>query len=78
LGDPGTHPEKRIRRFVAPDGRQWRVHEVPLPKCEKRAGFCLIFEADGLARRVWSYPANWVDMSQTELCALCEARPVRV
>jgi hypothetical protein len=69
--------ETRIRRFIAPDGREWCVREAPLPKCEKRSGFCLIFEADGLARRVWSYPASWLDMPQTDLCALCDARPIR-
>lgn len=68
---------KHVRHFLAPDGCEWRVREVPLPDCEKRAGSCLVFETTGLARRVWSYPADWFDASEATLLALCEATPSR-
>ena len=72
-----TSPGKRARHFLASDGCEWRVREVPLPDCEKRAGFCLVFEATGVARRVWSYPADWFDASEATLRALCDATPSR-
>jgi hypothetical protein len=31
---------------------------------------CLIFSRQDCVRRVWEYPANWLDLDDTELVAL--------
>jgi sugar/nucleoside kinase (ribokinase family) len=61
-----------IRRFIAADGREWRVRESPLPKFDRRSGRCLIFETVDAARRIRDYPANWYELTEDELEELSE------
>jgi hypothetical protein len=42
-----------------------------------RAPACLVFSTDRGFTRLWNYPANWIDLTDTELRALAEFRRVR-
>jgi hypothetical protein len=57
------------RQFRDADGRSWRVYEV-----SSGAGLSksLIFEAEGIARRVRTYPPDWATLDEVALRALCE------
>lgn len=59
------------RRFVDRDGRRWQIRECAAPKhpCP-RGTRCLIFESEGVARRVWSYPDDWDTLDESALDAL--------
>lgn len=61
----------RSSRFVDSTGRRWEVRELPgktgaLPP---RAP-SLVFETEGVIRRVRRYPQNWPELPATELEAL--------
>jgi hypothetical protein len=52
-------------------GLRWTVSEISahtLPG--SRGSTCLVFQAEGIARRVWHYPAHWADLPSPELCSL--------
>lgn len=66
-------PEARSRRFFDEHGREWRVREQTSNAYDRRAAYSLIFESDGIARRVRCYPSDWCERSEGELSALCEA-----
>ena len=36
-----------------------------------RSANCLIFSREDCVHRVWEYPANWLDLDDTELVVLC-------
>ena len=48
------------------DGQLWRIREIPLAD----AGPSLVFEAEGVFRRVRHYPGNWLELSDSQLYAL--------
>jgi len=66
-------PEVRSRRFFDRHGQEWRAHEQVSSAYDRRASYSLIFESDGIARRVRCYPSDWCERSDAELAALCEA-----
>jgi hypothetical protein len=78
---PSSHtdyqPERRVRRFVGRDGREWRVREIPAPSYDRRSGYCLVFETAGLARRVRNYATTWYNLTDDELDFLGEQTPAR-
>ena len=52
-------------------GVRWTVSEIcarTLPG--SRGSTCLVFQSDGIARRVWNYPAQWADLPAPLLCEL--------
>ena len=61
------------RRFVDSVSRAWTVREVaaPDPRLSPRPT-CLVFETEGLARRVWQFAADWQSLADGELEALSE------
>ncbi len=71
--EPETHPggpstTLRLERF---DGEQWRVREIDVSRCAGQPQpFVLLFESATAVRRVRQYPANWCDLTATELSAL--------
>jgi hypothetical protein len=68
-------PPDDAREFVDEDGRLWRVHEVRAAHVPgSRGTHCLIFFARDTLRRVWRYPADWCDLSDLGLAALCAGR----
>ena len=66
-------PSQEPRRFVDRLARAWTVREVRAPdsSCAPRPT-CLVFETERLARRVWHFPTDWRDLSDTGLEALSE------
>ena len=57
------------RRFYA-EGSLWFVREVLAPSFDRRGGTHLLFESDGVMRRVRIFPVNWYDLGDDELYAL--------
>ena len=64
-------PVRSHRVFVDDEHVAWTVRECAAPAdlCA-RGSHCLIFESDGRARRVWSYPQNWRDLDEPALTRL--------
>lgn len=61
----------RTSRFVDSTGRQWEVREIPATAGERATcAASLLFETEGLIRRVRRYPANWSELPASELEAL--------
>ena len=46
---------------------EWRVYELECGQYDRRAGPSLIFESDGVLRRVRDYPSDWRELSDAEL-----------
>lgn len=57
-------------RTVETDDGQWRVYELESGPYDRRSGCSLIFESDGVLRRVRDYPADWRELPDTELMAV--------
>ena len=71
-GSPLAPRSDRPRRaFIDAEHVAWIVRECVAPHdaCP-RGTRCLIFEAEGRARRVWTYPSNWREMDEAELARL--------
>ena len=65
--------EEPARTFWA-EGHYWRVHEIPAPSFDRRGGSHLIFECLEIVRRVRVFPKDWIELSDTDLYALCDRR----
>ena len=60
------------KSFTDRAGRRWDAWTVTPAKVEWRdAGGWLCFETRGEKRRLAPFPANWDDLTDDELCALC-------
>ena len=53
-------------------GTFWTVCEVEYA-FDRRTGRSLVFESDGVVRRVRSYPENWYELSDRELARLVDS-----
>jgi hypothetical protein len=61
-------------REVTREGVRWRVYETNSEHVPgARAAHCLLFDSEGIVRRVWVYPGSWRELSDDELWALLEA-----
>ena len=61
----------RSSRFVDSTGRRWEVRELPgSAGAPSPRAPSLVFETEGLIRRVRRYPANWLELAPGELEAL--------
>lgn len=62
-----------MRQLVDALGREWRVYErgssmdSPLP-----ARNSLVFDAEGIVRRLWQYPTSWAELPDDALLGLME------
>ena len=54
-------------RTIYSDDGQWHVYEVESGPYDRRSGRSLIFESDGVLRRVRDYPSDWRELSDAEL-----------
>jgi len=52
------------------DHEQWRIYELSPASYDRRGSNTLVFESDGVIRRVRNFPADWRNLSVTELLAL--------
>ena len=49
---------------------QWRIYELAPASYDRRGANTLVFEAEGVVRRVRHFPAEWRDLSPDELLSL--------
>lgn len=49
---------------------EWRVYELEPASYDRRGSNTLVFETDGVMRRVRNYPADWRELSPDALLAL--------
>lgn len=56
-------------RVIQMDATEWRVYEQP-PVYDRRRRPDLVFESEGVIRRVRNYPTNWLDLTDDELFAV--------
>jgi hypothetical protein len=52
------------------DHEQWRIYELLPASYDRRGGNTLVFESDGVIRRVRNFPDNWRELSAEQLFAL--------
>ena len=52
------------------DHEEWRVYELLPASYDRRGGNTLVFETDGVIRRVRKFPENWRELSPAALLAL--------
>ena len=57
-------------RTIDTDDAQWWVYELESGPYDRRSGRSLIFESDGVLRRVRDYPADWRELSDAQLMAV--------
>ena len=50
-------------RVIETGDGQWRVYELDGGQYDRRASPSLVFESDGVLRRVRDYPGNWRELS---------------
>ena len=62
-----------MRHLVDPDGREWRIYERLAGELSPAAGRpSLVFDTDGIVRRLWRYPASWSALPDADLLRLME------
>jgi len=60
-------------RDILGDGIQWHVHEASATHVPgARRDRCLIFDSEGVVRRVWAYPSDWMNLPDDALWALID------
>ena len=52
------------------DHEEWRIYELPPSSYDRRGSNTLIFESDGVMRRVRSFPADWRELDVDALLSL--------
>jgi hypothetical protein len=63
-----------MRQLRDSQGREWRVYERTATDMSPMAGRCsLVFDAEGIVRRLWRYPATWASLPDAELVGLMDA-----
>jgi hypothetical protein len=55
---------------ITVDHEQWRIYELLPASYDRRGGNTLVFETEGVIRRVRNYPDNWRELPPAELFAL--------
>jgi hypothetical protein len=58
------------RSFLDAEGARWRVYEQAFADYDRRSGLSLIFASESAVRRVRDYPAEWTELTDSELLAL--------
>jgi len=62
-----------MKRLVDADGREWRVYERTTGELSPGSGRrSLVFDADGIVRRLWRYPSAWSALPDAELLRLMD------
>jgi hypothetical protein len=60
-------------RELMQDGVEWRIHEADASRVPgARRSRCLIFDSDGVVRRVWAYPEDWGNLPDDRLWSLLD------
>jgi hypothetical protein len=62
-----------MRHLVDAEGREWRIYERPTGNPFPGDGrTSLVFDTDGIVRRLWRYPASWCALPDAELLRLMD------
>jgi hypothetical protein len=61
---------QRTARQLVVDHVPWLVYELPPTPFDRRSKSSLIFESEGIMRRVRGFPADWRALTDDELYAL--------
>jgi hypothetical protein len=62
-----------MRHLVDADGREWRIYERTAGAKSPGAGrSSLVFDTDGIMRRLWRYPASWSALPDADLLRLMD------
>jgi hypothetical protein len=57
-------------------GVRWAVHEASAARTPgAQASRCLIFDSEGIVRRLWAFPEQWAQLSDQEILGLLDAPP---
>ena len=64
------HEAQRGARQLVVDAVSWLVYELPPTPFDRRTTPSLVFESEGVVRRVRDFPATWRMLSEAELFAL--------
>lgn len=68
-----------MRTVVDAECREWRVYERSAGELSPTAGrVSLIFDTDGIVRRLWAYPSSWATLADSDLLGLMDSVPVAV
>ena len=63
-------------RELVRDDVKWLVHEASAARTPgAKASRCLIFDSEGIVRRLWVFPDRWEELSDSEVIGLLEAPP---
>ena len=67
-----------MRHLVDADGREWRIYErLTRDSSPGAAGSSLVFDTDGIVRRLWRYPPSWSALPDAELLRLMDSLRVQ-
>ena len=56
------------------EGVRWSVHEASATRTPGAQAYrCLIFDSEGIVRRLWTFPENWAQLADNEILKLLEA-----
>ena len=62
-----------MRLLVDSQGREWQVFERTAGAVSPAAGRAsLIFDSDGIVRRLWRYPPGWAALPDADLLGLMD------
>jgi hypothetical protein len=62
-----------MRVLIDGHGREWRVYERTAGDSSPVAGQpSLIFDAEGIVRRLWRYPSSWSVLPDADLLGLMD------
>jgi hypothetical protein len=62
-----------MRHLVDTEGREWRIYERTAGDPSPLAGRpSLVFDTDGIVRRLWRYPAAWCALPDADLLRLMD------
>ena len=62
-----------MRHLIDSLGREWRVYERGSSADAPRPGRnSLVFDTDGIVRRLWQYPNGWAEMPDEALLGLMD------
>ena len=63
-----------MRLLTDQQGREWRIYERTAGDYSPAAGRpSLIFDSDGIVRRLWRYPTTWSNLPDAELLRLMDS-----
>jgi hypothetical protein len=69
----GINHHPSAQRVVEHGEQRWKVREVTTDAVPGAAApRCLICESESVVRRIWRYPADWLALSDDDLCAICD------